>query len=97
MKVLNSNFTFTVKVGQEHFGGHFDYKKRNSEVVKMSFRKLPKASGNGYHYTQVNYLRRVNDEWVLWDMNRKAPKYNSKDDRAVYFIFREAYGLAQLH
>ena len=97
MKVLNSSFTFTVKVGQEHFGGHFDYQKKNAEVVKMSFRKLPKAEGNGYRYSQVNYLRLVNNEWVLWDINMKAPKQNTKDDGAVYYIFREAYGLAQLH
>src|SRR5688572_3200807 len=97
MKVLNSNFTFTVKVGQEHFGGHFNYQKRGADVVKMSFRKLPKAKGNGYHYTQVKYLRLMDNQWVLWDMNRRAPKYNSKEDSAIYYIFREAYGLAQLH
>ena len=97
MKVLNSNFAFTVKVGQEHFGGTFDYQKKSNEVVKISFSRRPKLQNKGYHYTQVNYLRCVNEKWVLWDMNRKAPKYNSKDDTSIYQVFREAWGLAQLH
>lgn len=96
MRVLNSNFHFTVKVGEDHFGGQFRYHRNGEEVVKMSFRKFPKKRTEGFTYEQVNYLRNVAGRWVLWDMNRRAPQYRSENDSAVYAIFREAYGLSLL-
>ena len=96
MKVMNSNFSFTVKVGAEHFSGHFNYHQNGSEVVKMSFRRLVKNQ-NDDAGEQVIYLRNLNGQWMLWDMLRKAPKYTHEEDKAVYGIFREAFGLALLN
>jgi hypothetical protein len=96
MRVLNSNFNFTVKVGKEHFGGQFNYHQNGAEVVKMSFRRFPAKKTQGFIYEQVNYLRNIDGRWTLWDMNRKAPKYHNDEDQAVYAVFREAYGLSLL-
>jgi hypothetical protein len=96
MRVVNSNFSFTVKVGADHFGGQFQYARNGAETVKISFRRLPQKRGNGYAYEQTNHLKKVNGRWVLWDLNRSAPKYNSEHDRATYAVFREAYGLSLL-
>ena len=96
MRVVNSNFNFTVKIGTDHFGGQFHYAKNGAEVVKISFRRLPQKRSNGFACEQVNYLRKVNGRWILWDVNRRAPKNNSEHDRAAYAIFREAFGLSLL-
>jgi len=96
MRVVNSNFNFTVKVGSDHYGGQFNYAKNGSETVKISFRRLPQRRGNGFAYEQVNYLRNINGNWIIWDMNRRAPKYISEHDRATYAVFREAFGLSLL-
>jgi hypothetical protein len=96
MRVLNTDFAFTVKVGKDHFGGHFEYQKNGAETVKMSFRRLPAKKENGYAFTQVNYLRLQNGEWMLWDVNRKVPKNLNQDDNSTYAIFREALALSQL-
>jgi hypothetical protein len=96
MRVLNTDFAFTVKVGKDHFGGHFEYQKNGAETVKMSFRRLPVVKENGLAFTQVNYLRLQNGQWLLWDVNRKTPKTAKQDDIAVFAIFREALALSQL-
>jgi len=96
MRVMNSNFHFTVKVGQDHYGGQFHYVRNGAETVKISFRRLPQKKSNGFNYEQVNYLRQVNGRWILWDMNRRGPKYNNEQDRAAYAVFREAFGLSLL-
>ena len=93
---MNSNFQFTVKVGKDHYGGAFQYAKNGTQTVKISFRRLPQQRGNGFAYEQVNYLKQINGQWVIWDVTRRAPKYNCTDDQAVYAIFREAYGLSLL-
>lgn len=96
MKVVNSSFNFTVKVGTDHYGGQFDYAKNGEEVVKISFRRLPKNRGNGLAYEQINYLRKLNGQWIIWDVKRRQPKYNTAEDTAVYGVFREAFGLSLL-
>jgi hypothetical protein len=97
MKALNSGFNFTVKLGQDHFAGRFEYKNKGVEIIRISCHKLPKNRNNGYAYNQVNYLRWMDGKWILWDVNRKAPKNVTQEDRTTYTVFREAYGLAQLH
>lgn len=96
MKVVNSNFNFTVKVGSDHFGGQFQYVRNNAETVTISFRRLPKKDSNGYAYEQVNYLRKLQGRWILWDANRRAPKHHGELDRAAYAVFREAFHLSLL-
>jgi len=96
MRVLNGNFNFTVKVQDDHFAGQFSYHRKGADIIKISCRRLPKKRTDGYPYEQVNYLRLQNGKWILWDMNRRAPKYNHDTDGAVYAIFREAYHLAMV-
>ncbi|RYY26974.1 MAG: hypothetical protein EOO04_10000 [Chitinophagaceae bacterium] len=96
MRVLNENFSFTVKVNGEHFGGHFSYHRKGADVVKISCRRVQRKESKGYPYEQVNYLRLVKGKWILWDMNRRAPKGNQDNDNAIYAVFKEAYSLAQL-
>jgi hypothetical protein len=92
---MNSNFSFTVKVGQEHFAGHFNYHQNGAETVKMSFRRVPHKN-RGMTFDKISYLRNVNGQWRLWDITRKAPKNMNEGDKAAYAVFREAYGLAML-
>ncbi len=96
MRVLNSNFGFTVKVGDEHFGGNFNHHLNGVELVKMTFRRLPKKKTNGFIYEQVNYFCNIKGKWILWDIVRKAPKSRSDEDAAAFAVFREAYGLSLL-
>lgn len=96
MRVLNTSFGFTIKLGGEHFGGFFNYHHKGIEQVKMSFRRLPRKPGKGFVYEQVYYFRCMNDRWILWDLDRKAPRQRVKGDSAAYAVFREAFGLAQL-
>lgn len=95
MRVLNSNFNFTVKVGAEHFGGHFSYHSNGAEMVKMSFRRLPRQQDKGYAVPRISHLKLMDGKWTLWDVQRQTPVRHT-DDHAVYAVFREAFGLSLL-
>ena len=95
MRIMNSNFSFTVKVGQEHFAGHFNYHQNGAEMVKISFRRVAKKS-RGMAFDKISYLRHVDGRWLLWDINRRSPKNSNESDKAIFAVFREAYALAML-
>jgi hypothetical protein len=97
MSVVNNNFNFTVKVAGEHYGGEFNYAKNGVEMVKLTFRRLPVKSKNGYSFDQTRYLRNVRGQWMFWDFKRRAPRALDKQDHAAYAVFREAYGLSLLN
>ncbi|MBS1589355.1 MAG: hypothetical protein JST52_07040 [Bacteroidetes bacterium] len=88
MTAINTNFNFTVKVNDIHYGGEFFYQNVEIELASLRFKSTHCA------IEQVSYFRNIAGRWTCWDVQLNRPK--TETDQTLYTLFTEVYGLSLL-